>query len=52
MLANFQFKIIIKIITNKLVILAPKIVLEHQKDFIKGRYIYDCIDITSEVTNC
>lgn len=50
-LANFQFKIITKILADRLVIIAPKIVSEQQRGFIKGHHISDFICIASEAVN-
>jgi len=50
-LANFQFKIITKILADRLGIIASKIVSVHQRGFIPGRHIQDCIVTASEVIN-
>lgn len=50
-LPNFQFKIITKIIIDKLTILTPKIVSEHQGGFIRSKHIDECIKNTSKATN-
>ena len=50
-LANFQFKIITKVIADRLAVVAPKIISQHQRGFIKGRNISDCICTTSEAIN-
>lgn len=50
-LANFQFKIITKILSDRLGIIASKIISIHQKGFIPGRSIQDCIMIASEAVN-
>ncbi|KAG4400717.1 hypothetical protein GLYMA_07G116033v4 [Glycine max] len=44
-LANFQFKIFADRVSN----IAPNIISENQRGFIKGRSIFDCINTTSEV---
>ncbi|XP_045802493.1 uncharacterized protein LOC123896099 [Trifolium pratense] len=49
--ANFQFKIITKILADRLAVIAPKIVSEHQRGFVQGRHIYECICIASEAIN-
>jgi len=49
--ANFRFKIISKILADRLASIAARIVSPNQNGFIKGRYIKDCIDITSEAIN-
>jgi hypothetical protein len=38
-LANFQFKIITKLLADRLSIIAPKTIYEHQRRFITGRQI-------------
>lgn len=50
-LANFQFKIITKVLADRLANLVPKIISEHQRGFIKGRSIGDCISVVSEAIN-
>lgn len=50
-LANFQYKIITKILADILEQIAPKILSPHQKGFISGRHIHDCIMTTSEAVN-
>jgi ribonuclease HI len=50
-MVNFQFKIITKILADRLAVIAPKIVSEHQRGFIKDRHIYECIGIASEAIN-
>ncbi|XP_019465442.1 PREDICTED: uncharacterized protein LOC109363643 [Lupinus angustifolius] len=50
-LANFQFKIITKVSSSRLSVVAPKIVSSSQKGFIKGRSIKDCICIAYEAVN-
>lgn len=50
-LANYQFKIITKVMADRLANVAPKILSENQRGFIKGRSINDCICITSEAIN-
>lgn len=50
-LDNFKFKIISKVLADRLAIVAPKIVSVQQKGFIKGRSILDCICSTSEAIN-
>lgn len=50
-LANYQFKIITKVMPDRLASVAPKILSENQRGFIKGRNINDCICITSEAIN-
>jgi hypothetical protein len=50
-MANFKFKIISKIIADRLASLMPGIVSEEQKGFIHERNIKDCLCIASEATN-
>jgi len=47
-LANFQFKIITKILADRLGTIASRIISVHQKGFIPGRHIQDCIMTASE----
>ncbi|KAE9602007.1 putative RNA-directed DNA polymerase [Lupinus albus] len=50
-LANFQFKIISKILASRLTVIAPNIVSSQQRGFLKERHIQDCICIASEAIN-
>lgn len=50
-LANFQFKIITKVLADRLAFVAPTIISENQRGFIHGSNIADCICITSEAIN-
>lgn len=50
-LANFEFKIIMKVLADRLATIAPKTISEKQRGFVKGRQITDCICIASEVIN-
>ena len=50
-LTNFQFKIITKILSDRLGTIAAKILSTPQRGFILGRSIQDCIMITSEAVN-
>jgi hypothetical protein len=50
-LANFQFKIITCILADRLASIAPKIITEHQRGFIQGRQISDCVIVASEAIN-
>jgi len=50
-LANFQFKIITKILADRVRLVASKIVSVHQRGFIPGRHIQDCIMTAFEVVN-
>lgn len=50
-MANFQFKVVTKVLADRLAITAPKIISEQQRGFIKGRHISECIFSTSEAIN-
>ncbi|MCH80548.1 ribonuclease H protein [Trifolium medium] len=50
-MANFKFKIISKILADRLAAIMPSIVSEEQKGFIHGRNIRDCLCIASEAAN-
>lgn len=48
-LSNFKFKLITKIIADRLAKIMPHVISKEQKGFIQGRTIKDCICLTSEV---
>jgi len=50
-MANFKFKIISKIIADRLSQLMPSIISKEQKGFIHDRNIRDCLYIASEAAN-
>jgi hypothetical protein len=50
-MANFKFKIISKILADRLASIMPGLISEEQKGFIHGRDIKDCLCIASEATN-
>jgi hypothetical protein len=50
-MANFKFKIISKIIADRLAPILPSIISEEQRGFIHERNIKDCLCIASEATN-
>jgi ribonuclease HI len=50
-MANFKFKIISKILADRLAAVMPCIISEEQKGFIHGRDIRDCLCIASEAAN-
>jgi len=50
-LANFKFKIITKILADRLAPIMSTIVSEEQRGFIRGRNIRDCICTISEAIN-
>lgn len=47
-LANFQFKIITKVIAERFAITAPKIISENRRGFVRERNVSDCICVASE----
>ncbi|KAL6146659.1 hypothetical protein ACLB2K_057337 [Fragaria x ananassa] len=50
-MANFSFKIITRILADRLAPIASRIILPNQFAFLKGRQISDCIFLTSECIN-
>ncbi|CAJ2645220.1 unnamed protein product [Trifolium pratense] len=50
-IANFKFKIISKILADRLALILPNIISKEQRGFIKGRQIKDCVCLTSEAIN-
>lgn len=50
-LANYKFKIITKILADRLAIIAPKIVSKQQRCFIRGRQISYCLRVAFEAIN-
>jgi len=50
-IANFKFKIISKILVDRLAKIMPAITSVQQRGFIKGMSIKDCICLTSEAIN-
>jgi len=50
-LANFKFKIISKILADRLATILPNIISKEQRGFIRGRNIKDCIALTFEAIN-
>lgn len=50
-LANFEFKVITKIMADRLASVAAKIISKQQRGFIKRMSIVDCICTASEVIN-
>jgi len=50
-LANFQFKIVTKLLANKLSIVAMRIVSPEQRGFLRDRNILECIILASEAVN-
>jgi hypothetical protein len=50
-LANFKFKIISKVLADRLAQVMPSIISKEQRGFIHGRNIKDCLCLASEATN-
>jgi len=50
-LANFKFKILSKVLADRLAVILPSIISKEQRGFIKGRNIKDCIALASEAIN-
>ena len=50
-LANFKYKIISKIMADRVATIMPTIISPEQKGFIQGRQIKDCIFLASEAIN-
>jgi len=50
-LANFQFKVITKILPDRLGPITFRIISTHQRGFIPGKHIHDCILTASEAVN-
>ena len=49
--ANFKFKIISKILADRLALVAARIISPNQYGFVQGRQIQDCINIAFEAIN-
>jgi hypothetical protein len=50
-MANFKFKVISKIVADRLANVMPSIISEEQMGFIHDRHIKDCLCIASEAAN-
>lgn len=50
-LANFQFKMITKVLANRLGQIVPKVISPQQRGFIRDRHISECICLASEAIN-
>jgi len=50
-LANFKFKIVSKVIADRLAVILPSIISKEQRGFVKGRNIKDYIALASEAIN-
>jgi hypothetical protein len=50
-MANFKFKIISKVLADRLASIMPSLISKEQRGFIKSRNIKDCICLTSEAIN-
>lgn len=48
---NFQFKIISKFLVDRLAYIAPRIISNQQRGFLRDRSIFGCICITSKAVN-
>lgn len=51
MVAKFKFKIISKVLADRLAAIMPLLISKEQRSFIQGRRIQDCIGLTSEAFN-
>lgn len=50
-MTNFKFKIILKIIADRLAQVVPNIISEEQRGFIKGRNLKGCVCLASKAVN-
>lgn len=50
-LANFQFKIVTKILADRLALICMRVISPQQRGFVRDRNISDCVIIASEVIN-
>jgi hypothetical protein len=50
-LANFQFKIVTKILADRLAIITMRIISPEQHGFIRDRNIFECVILASEAIN-
>jgi hypothetical protein len=50
-MANFKFKIISKVLADRLATIMPNLISKEQRGFVAGRNIRDCICLTSEAIN-
>jgi hypothetical protein len=50
-LANFKFKIISKVLADRLAQILPNLISKEQRGFIHGRNIKDCLCLASEAAN-
>ncbi|XP_058784766.1 uncharacterized protein LOC131659617 [Vicia villosa] len=50
-MANFKFKVITKILADRLAAMMPELISSEQRGFIHGRQIKDCICMASEAAN-
>jgi hypothetical protein len=50
-MANFKFKIITKIIADRLAQVLPSLISKEQRGFVNGRQLKDCVCLTSEAIN-
>lgn len=49
--SNFKFKIISKVLADRLAFIVPLLVPQEQQGFIHGRHIHDCIGLAFESVN-
>lgn len=50
-LANFQFKIVAKILADRLAVICRRIISLQQQGFVRDRNISECVILASEVIN-
>jgi len=50
-LVNFQFKIVTKILADRLAVVCMSIISPQQRGFVRDRSIFDCVILASEVIN-
>jgi hypothetical protein len=50
-MANFKFKVIFKVLADRLANILPSIISKEQRGFIHGRNIKDCLCLASEAAN-
>ncbi|XP_058741658.1 uncharacterized protein LOC131614046 [Vicia villosa] len=50
-ISNFKFKLISKILADRISPIMPYLISKEQRGFIQGRHIHDCIDVASEAFN-
>jgi hypothetical protein len=50
-MANFKFKIISKVLADRLAQILPSIISKEQRGFVNGRNIKDCVCLASKAVN-